>query len=55
MGYQKFKELENCDVEMYLNNHFSTVFASENLNNVPDFKLSYRKKNRDPSDIFQDK
>ena len=27
-----------------LNNHFSTAFTTENLNNVPDFNLSYRKK-----------
>ena len=27
-----------------MNNHFGTVFTSENLNNVPEFNLPYRKK-----------
>ena len=38
-------------VEM-LNNHFSTAFISENLNNVPDFKLSDMKKIKAPMTHF---
>ena len=38
-----------------LNNHFDILFISEILNNVPDFTLSYRKKDRGSNDIFQNK
>ena len=38
-------------VEM-LNNHFGTVFTSKNRNNVHDFDLTYRKKDRGFKDIF---
>ena len=32
------------EIAEMLNNHFSIIFTSENLNNVPDFNLSYKKK-----------
>ena len=31
------------EITEILNNHFSSVFISENLNNIHDFNLSYRK------------
>ena len=34
-----------------LNNHFSTIFTLENLNNIPDFNLSFRKKIETPMKI----
>ena len=36
-----------------LNNHFSIVFTSENLNNVPEFNLSYTKKIEAPMTYFR--
>ena len=45
----------NIEIAEILNNEFGTVFTSENLNNVPEFNLSYRKKDRWPNDIFQNK
>ena len=50
MGYQKFKELENCDVEMYLNNSkFSLIFVNFKLG----FNLSNRKKIETPVTLFR--
>ena len=31
------------EIAEVLNNHFCTVFALENLNNIPEFNLSYKK------------
>ena len=45
----------DIEISEILNNHFGTVFTSENLNNVPEFNLSYRKKDRGSNDIFQNK
>ena len=36
-------DIEIADI---LNNHFGSVFTTENLNNIPDLNLSYRKKMR---------
>ena len=34
----------DIEIAEILNNEFGTVFTSENLNNVPEFNLLYRKK-----------
>ena len=51
------KEGENIitDIKIpeILNNHFRSVFTPENLNNVPDFKLLYRKKIEAPMIYFR--
>ena len=48
-------KIKTTDIEIIemLNNHFSTVFPSENLNNVSDFNLSYRKKIDTPITCFR--
>ena len=36
-----------------LNNYFGSIFTSENLNNIPEFNLSYRKKIKTPMTYFR--
>ena len=36
--------LTDTEIADILNNHFGSVFTTENLNNIPDFNLSYMKK-----------
>ena len=43
------------EIAEILNNHFSSVFTSENPNNVPDFNFSYRKKLEPPMTYFRKK
>ena len=43
----------DIEIAQMLNNHFSYVFISQNLNNVPDFNLSYRKKIEAPMTYFR--
>ena len=43
----------DIEIAEILNNHFSSVFTSENLNNVPDFNLSYRKRIEAPMTYFR--
>ena len=40
------------EIAEMLNNHFSKVFTSQNLNNVPAFNLSYTKKIEAPTTYF---
>ena len=48
-------EIITTDIEIteILNNPFSTVSTSDNLNNVPEFNLSYRKKIEAPKTYFK--
>ena len=45
----------DIEIEEILNKHFGTAFTSENLNNVPEFNLSYGKKIEASKNIFQNK
>ena len=43
----------DSEIEEILHNHFGTVFTSQNLNNVPEFSMSYRKNIEAPMTYFK--
>ena len=51
--HEEGKITTDIEITEILNNHFSSIFISENLNNVPDFNLTYFRINEKEINIWK--